>query len=177
MKTFFTKLLLILKNIIIIAIKLLFCLIFTLMVGYSIALIGFSSFTTKENVDWQIILYVGLGIFLILSIWINSFFKTTRKFKLSCLILFVIWIFSFKILPSVMHQINEDSCIDTGICAEGLKFGDEIMSKEYCLQKGKKWDDKRRECDMAIESRTCREQGYQWITTEGKCSHKIVKNW
>lgn len=148
MKNFLIKLLLILKNIIIIAIKLLFCLLFTIMVGYSIALIGFGSFTTKENFDWQIILYVGLGIFLIFSIWINSFFKTARNFKLGCLILFVIWVFSFKILPSVMYQINEDSCVDTGICAEGLKFGENILTKDYCLKKHFKWDNKRKECDM-----------------------------
>lgn len=153
MKFFLTKLLLILKNIIIIAIKLLFCLIFTLMVGYSIALIGFGSFATKENFDWQIILYVGLGIFIIFSLWINSFLKTTRKFKLSCLILFVIYFFSFKILPSVMYQINEDSCVDTGICAEGLKFGENILTKDYCLNKHFKWDDKRKECDMRSNSK------------------------
>lgn len=177
MKNFLTKLLLILKNSIITAIKLLFCLFFTIMAGYSIAIIGFGASATKENFDWQIILYVGLGIFLILSIWINLFFKTARKFKLSCLILFIACIFSFKILPSVMYQINEDSCVDTGICAEGLNFGENILTKEYCLKKHFKWDDKRKECDMAIESRTCEKQGYEWITEKGKCSHEIIKNW
>jgi len=177
MKTFLTNLFSILKKILIILLKLLFCLLFTIMVGYSIALIGFGSFATKENFDWQIILYVGLGIFLIFSIWINSFFKTARKFKLICLILFIAWFFSFKILPSVMYQINEDSCVDTGICAEGLKFGKNTLTKDYCLKKHFKWDDKRKECDMAIESRTCEKQGYEWITTEGRCSHKIIKDW
>ena len=148
MKNFLNKIILSFKKISIIIIKLFFCLIFTIMVGYSIALIGLGSYATKENFDWQIILYVGLGIFLIFSIWINSFFKTTRKFKLSCLILFIIWGFSFKILPSVMYQINEDSCVDTGICAEGLKFGENIMSKEYCIKQGGKWNNKRKECDM-----------------------------
>lgn len=147
MKIFLTKLLLILKNIIITAVKLLFCLIFTLMVGYSIALIGFGSYTIK-NFDWQITIYVILGIFIIFSLWINAFLKTTRKYKLICFILFIIWIFSFKILPSVMYQINEDSCIDTGICAEGLKFGENILTKDYCLKKHFKWDDRRKECNM-----------------------------
>lgn len=148
MKIFLTNLFSILKKILIILLKSLFCLLFTTMVGYSITLIGFGSFATKEKFDWQIILYIGLGIFLILSTWINSFFKTAVKFKLVCLSLCIIWLFSFKILPSVMYQINEDTCIDEGICAEGLRFGDNAMSKEYCLKKGKKWDDKRKECDM-----------------------------
>ena len=47
-----------------------------------------------------------------------------------------------------MYAINEDSCLDTGICAEGLKFGENILTKEYCLKKHFKWDDKRKECDM-----------------------------
>lgn len=51
------------------------------------------------------------------------------------------------------------------------------MNKEYCLKEGKKWDDKEKVCDMQIEMRTCEKQGYEWNIREGKCSHKIIKNW
>ena len=93
------------------------------------------------------------------------------------MLIFVGLLFAFKIIQKIKYFIDDDTCVDTGICAEGLKFGENILTKEYCLKKHFKWDDKRKECDMAIESRTCREQGYKWITEKGKCSHEIIKNW
>lgn len=106
--------------------------------------------------------------------------KTVRlnsKKIILLILVFVGLLFAFKIMQKIKHFIDEDSCVDTGICAEGLRFGKNIMTKEYCIKYKGKWDDKRKECDMAIESRTCREQGYEWITEKGKCSHKIIKNW
>lgn len=93
------------------------------------------------------------------------------------ILIFVGLLFAFKIMQKIKYFIDDDTCVDTGICAEGLKFGENILTKEYCLKKHFKWDYKRKECDMAIESRTCREQGYEWITEKGKCSHEIIKDW
>lgn len=177
MNTFLTDIFLLFKRILIILVKLILCIIFTIFIGYWIVLIGTLGIADIKHLDWQIVLYVGLGIFLILGAWINSFFKTQDKIKLLFVILFPIWFFSPFLLHSVMNAINEDTCVDEGICAEGLKFGKNIMSKEYCIKQEGKWDDKRKECDMAIESRTCIEQGYEWLIKEGRCSHKIVKDW
>ena len=177
MNTFLTNIFIIVKKILVILLKIFFCLCFTVLVAYGVALIGTLGYSGTKSLDWQIIFYIILGIFLILGAWVNSFFKTSIKIKAFSIILFLIWFFSPYFLHSVMDAINEDSCLDTGVCAEGLKFGKDIMSKEYCIEKGKKWDDKRKECDMVIESRTCREQGYEWITEKGECSHKIIKNW
>lgn len=177
MKTFLTNLFLLFKRILIVLVKLILCTIFTIFIGYGLALIGTLGIVDIKQLDWQIILYVGFGIFLIISAWLNFFFKTPSKIKLLFVILFPIWFFSTFLLPSVMYAIDEDSCVDTGLCAEGLKFGKNVMSKEYCLKEGKKWDDRRKECDMEIESRTCREQGYEWLIEKGECSHKIIKDW
>jgi len=106
----------------------------------------------------------------------KTFLTNLKKITLIIFLFLVIFL-----LPKVIHfakyAIDEDTCVDTGLCAEGLNFGKNVMSKEYCLKEGKKWDYKRKECDMAIESRTCREQGYEWLIEKGKCSHKIIKNW
>ena len=99
-----------------------------------------------------------------------------KKIGLFILILIML-VFSIQLLHKIKYFIAEDICVDTGICSEGLRFGKNIMNKEYCIKYQGKWDDKRKECDMAIESRTCEKQGYEWITTEGRCSHKIIKNW
>lgn len=153
MKNFLTKILLLLKKIIIIIIKLLFCIIFTILAGYSIALIGFDSFTTKENFDWQIIFYIVFGCFFILCVWISSFFKTPDKFKLLFIILFLIWFFSPFFLPSVMYQIDVDTCIDDGICSEGVKLGKNVVTKKFCLQHGYKLNDYKKWCDMNKNSK------------------------
>jgi len=99
-----------------------------------------------------------------------------KKIGLFILILIMLF-FLLKVLHKIKYFIAEDICVDIGICSEGLRFGNNILTKEYCLKKHFKWDDKRKECDMAIESRTCREQGYEWITEKGKCSHEIIKDW
>src|SRR5574344_799828 len=104
-------------------------------------------------------------------------FPTNLKKILFFILIIVGFILLFNVLHFIKYAIDEDDCVDSGICAEGLRFGNDVMSKEYCIEKGKKWDDKRKECEMAIESRVCREQGYEWRIEKGECSHKIIKNW
>lgn len=148
MNTFLTHLFILLKKLLNILIKLILCTIFTILIGYWVALIGTLGIADIKHLDFQIVFYIVFGIFLILGAWINSFFKTSTKIKLLFIILFPIWFFSPFLLHSVMYVINEDDCVDTGICAEGLKFGENILTKEYCLKQHFKWDDKRKECDM-----------------------------
>ncbi len=148
MINFLAKIFLIMKKTLIVLLKLLFCLFFTIMAGYSIALIVTLGYSDTKNLDWQVIFYVILGIVSILGAWINSFFKTPIKIKFLFVILFLIWFFSPYFLPSIMYAINEDTYIDTGICAEGLKLKDGIMSQEYCLNHKHIWDERNRSCDM-----------------------------
>lgn len=177
MKALFKKLFIILFKIVVVIVKIFTCLAITFFVGYFAAIASTTAIVGKQGFDWQVLLYVLASVFTVLGIWLIAFIKTNKKIKIIYAVIFFIWLFSPRILPSVMRQFDFDTCVDIGICAEGLKFKDGIMSKEYCLKKGKKWDEKRKECDMEIESRTCEEQGYEWITEKGKCSHKIIKNW
>ena len=137
-----------LKKVIITLLKLLFCFFFTIMVGYSIVLIWTLGIKDTGHLDWQIVFYISFGCFLILGVWINSFFKTPDKFKLLFIVLFPIWFFSPFFLPSVMHQINVDTCIDDGICSEGVKLGKNVVTKEFCLQHDYEWNDNKKWCDM-----------------------------
>lgn len=125
----------------------------------------------------QVLLYVLASIFTVLGIWLIAFKKTKRNTKIIYAVIFFIWLVSPRILPSVMRQFDFDTCVDIGICAEGLRFSNGIMNKEYCLKEGQKWDDKEKMCDMRIEMRTCEKQGYEWIYPEDKCSHEIIRNW
>lgn len=177
MKNFIIKSFSILLKIIVTIIKIFICLNITLFAFYFAGIVSVIAGIGRNEFDWQILLYILVSVFTVLGIWFLAFIKTKRNTKIIYTVIFFIWLFSPRILPSVMRQFDFDSCIDTGICAEGLKFGNDVMSKEYCLKKGKKWDDKRKECDMEIESRTCYKQGYKWNIKEGKCSHKIIKDW
>lgn len=177
MKAFLKKLSLILFRIMVAVVKTFICLSITVFVGYFAAIASVIASVGKQGFDWQVLLYVLASIFTALGTWLLAFKKTKRNTKIIYAVIFFIWLVSPRILPSVMRQFDFDTCVDIGICAEGLRFANGVMNKEYCLKEGKKWDDEEKICDMRIEMRTCEKQGYKWIYTEDKCSHKIIKNW
>lgn len=177
MKTFFKKLFLILFRIIVAIVKTFICLSITIFVGYFAAIASATAIAGKQGFDWQVLLYVLASVFTVLGIWLIAFKKTKKNTKIIYVVIFFIWLVSPRILPSVMRQFDFDTCVDIGICADGVRFIDGVMNKEYCLKKGKKWDGEEKACDMRIEMRTCEEQGYEWNIKEDKCSHKITKDW
>lgn len=158
-------------------VKIFICLGITLFVGYFATIASVVATIGRQGFDWQVLLYVIVSAFTVLCIWLMAFIKTKKNTKIIYAVIFLIWLLSPRILPSVMRQFDYDTCVDIGICAKGIRFSDGVMNKEYCLKKGKKWDDKEKVCDMRIEERTCEEQGYEWNIRESKCSHKIIKNW
>jgi len=177
MKTFFKKLSLILFRIMVAVVKIFICSSITIFVGYFAAIASVIASVGKQGFDWQVLLYVLASILTVLGIWLIAFKKTKRNTKIIYAVICFIWLVSPRILPSVMRQFDFDTCVDIGICAEGLRFANGVMNKEYCLKEGKKWDDEEKMCAMRIEMRTCEKQGYKWIYTEDKCSHEIIKNW
>lgn len=148
MKAFFTKLFLILFRIIVTIVKIFACLAVTFFVGYFAAIASATAIAGKQGFDWQVLLYVLASVFTILGIWLITFIKTKRNIKIIYAVIFFVWLLSPRILPSVMRQFDYDTCVDIGICAEGLRFADGVMNEEYCLKEGKKWDNKRKVCDM-----------------------------
>ena len=129
-------------------IKVLLCSIFTLIFGVWSTYILIIALTHPSTFDWQMMIFAIFSLFIIIGIWLISFIKTTKIVKIIYSILLILYIFMPYILPSVMKQIDIDICIDTGICAEGVRFGNDIVSKEYCLKHGKKWDEKNKSCDF-----------------------------
>ncbi|HNW26058.1 MAG TPA: hypothetical protein PKI94_04630 [Candidatus Gastranaerophilaceae bacterium] len=148
MKVFLTKLFLILFRIIDTVVKIFICLGITIFVGYFAAIASASAFAGRQGFDWQVLLYVLASVFTILGIWLVAFIKTKKNTKIIYAVIFFVWFFSPRILPSVMRQFDYDTCVDIGICAEGLSFADGVMNKEYCLKEGKKWDEKRKSCNV-----------------------------
>ena len=148
MKAFLTKTFLILFKIIVAVVKIFICLGVTLFVGYFAAIASSTAVAGKQGFDWQVLLYVLASVFTILGIWLIAFIKTKRNIKIIYSVVFFIWLFSPRILPSVMRQFDYDTCVDIGICSEGLRFSDGVMNKAYCINHKYIWDEQNRSCDM-----------------------------
>lgn len=129
-------------------IKIFVGLMVTLFASYFSLIAGVISCIGRKEFDWQILLYTLISIGVIMGIWILFFRKTKNLQKLVYLILLTVWLVFPHISPSVMRQIDYDTCIDTGICAEGIRFESGVMNKEYCLEQGKIWNGEKKECNM-----------------------------
>lgn len=148
MKAFLKKLFLILFKIMVAIVKIFTCLAITFFVGYFAAIASATAIAGKQGFDWQVLLYVLASVFTILGIWLIAFVKTNKKIKIIYAVIFFIWLLSPRILPSVMRQFDYDTCVDIGICAEGLRFKDGVMNKEYCINHKYIWDEQNKSCDM-----------------------------
>ena len=177
MRAFLKKIFSILFRIIVAIVKIFICLGITLFVGYFATIASVITSVNSQGFDWKILLYIIISAYIVLGIWLIAFIKTKKNTKIIYAVIFFIWLFSPRIFHFITRQFDYGICADIGICAEGLRFSNGVMNKEYCLKEGKKWDEQNRSCDMRIESRTCEKQGYEWNIKEGKCSHKIIKDW
>lgn len=148
MKVFLKKLFLILFKIMVAIVKIFTCLAITFFVGYFAAIASATAIAGEQGFDWQVLLYVLASVFTIFGIWLIAFRKTNKNTKIIYAVTFFIWLFSPRILPSVMRQFNYDTCVDIGICAEGLRFADGVMNEEYCINHKYIWDEQNKSCDM-----------------------------
>lgn len=101
----------------------------------------------KEQ-DWQTQFYIIFSVIMFFTLWSVFFIRINKIIAFVLVFVTIIYFNIWRFLPSVEYEFDNDTCLDIGICAEGLKFGNEIMSKDYCLKNNYKWDDKRKECDM-----------------------------
>lgn len=153
MKKFISKSFTILLKLLIILVKIFICAIATVVVGYFTLLFGIVAIISEKALDWQLLLYTIISILVLLGTWLIAFIKISKKVKIIYALVFFIWLFSPKIFPSVMKQLDFDSCIDTGICPEGLNMKDKngetvLINKENCLDANYIWVEKSKSCDF-----------------------------
>ncbi len=139
-------------NLLVIIFKSLLCSFFTVVISYLTLEIIIGPILRLNEWDWQILLYLISAIFTILGLWAIFFIKTKIYIKLIYAILFILHFNLHSFLPSVMKQLDHNFCLDTGICAQGLKINTEHgrikINKENCLKYGWEWDEKRKWCDL-----------------------------
>lgn len=115
------------KNISIYFIKINFCIILSIFILY-INFIVLVNASIAKRLDWQIVLYILFSAITFLSIWILSFARIKFKKKFAVSLFFIMWLLLSKFLPNIQKQIDNDFCIDTGIC-KNIIF-------DYCLEDG-----------------------------------------
>lgn len=141
------------KNFFIILIKFIFGLLLSLLILY-FDFIVFSISGKTNVVDWQIVIYVAFSFFTAFLIWVIVFTKINYKCNFLIFFLIVIWLFLPRFLPNVMKAFDIDSCLDSGLCREGItnmqdNKGNSIsINKENCINNGYKWYEEDKSCDL-----------------------------
>lgn len=104
----------------------------------------------KSSLQVQIfILYSGFAA-------LTAFFYMFLDLKLHNTIIFifiiVIYMFMIDYLPDVKYNMNLDTCIDNGICAENLEvnteYGKIIINAQTCIKYGWSWNEEKMFCDL-----------------------------
>ncbi len=97
----------------------------------------------KTNYDVQLALYQLISLLLIVLFIVYPFINK-KIFNKILWILFFIWLFSMKLFPDIKNSFAIDTCLDTGICADGLEINTEYglvkINKENFLKYNWKWE-------------------------------------
>ncbi len=112
----------------------------------------------NERYHYQAFLYVLASFFIIIGFLYIIFFKTEKHVKIIFCILILIHIFVVAKLPKVKRAFAKDTCLDIGICKEGLEIrnaeGNIVkINKENCLKYNWSWNEERKSCDVRAGSR------------------------
>ena len=95
------------------------------------------------------ILYSGL-------VALTAFFYMFLDLKLHNTVIFiiiiVIYMFMLDYLPDVKYNMDLDTCLDNGICAENLEvnteYGKIIINAQTCIKYGWSWNEEKMFCDL-----------------------------
>ena len=132
--------------------KILICLFITAFLAYGFMNVAIRSILGYESWNLQIIFYLLFTIFTLIALWVIPFIKLKLIIKIIPLILLVFHFQLPQLLPSVMYQFEQSSCVEDGICAEGTKITRKgqkiIINKESCLKYGWEWHEDRKWCDI-----------------------------
>lgn len=101
----------IIKNII----KFIFCILVSLFI-FGVLYIVIIGSKISAMINMQVIIYSILSIIAVILTWFLSFIKINFKYKLTIFLVLLVWILLTNYLPTVKMQINNDFCIDSGIC-------------------------------------------------------------
>ncbi len=104
----------------------------------------------KSSLLGQIfILYSG---FVALTAFFYMFLDLKLHNTVIFIIIIVIYMFMLDYLPDVKYNMDLDTCLDNGICAENLEvnteYGKIIINSQTCIKYGWSWNEEKMFCDL-----------------------------
>ncbi len=127
------------KRIVFIFFKIIVSIMFILLIAYYNGILV----ALKTNYGIQLALYQLLSLLLIILFIIFPFIKE-KIFNRILWILFFVWLFLIKLFPDIKNSFAIDTCLDTGICTDGLEINTEYglvkINKENCIKYNWKWE-------------------------------------
>lgn len=134
-------------NILIYFVYVFICVCITLFLGYIGCLILVIS---MKNYPFQTITFLILSLGAVVVLWSLLFVKMKFFKKFLGFVLLLLIIKFLFILPAVNYAFEVDTCIDIGVCKEGIetKIDGQLIeiNKENCLLHNKEWDDNINSC-------------------------------
>lgn len=138
------KIIKLVTKIFIIFLRIIFGLFF--VIGFSVSTVEFILYMSQS--DWRVGLCILFSLILAIYSFIVFFLRTKVVVKIIYVVLFFVYPYLSNSIPSVVKYQNDDTCADIGICAEGVKWGKDVITKDFCLKNNWKWDEKRRDCKV-----------------------------
>lgn len=117
-----------------------FCLVLTLFILFSSLMFTFASLSQG---DYHILLFTILSIIIVLILWSLLFIQVSLLSKFTILGITILFSYFLFQMPVIERAVKYNMCIDTGVCAEGIKtvIDDDLIeiNRENCLKYGKEW--------------------------------------
>ena len=116
------------------------CICITLFLGYISFLLMIISF---KDFPFQTVVFILFAIFIYILTWSLLFIKIKFYNKLLVFVFILIFIKFLFVIPAAEYAVDTDTCIDTGICKEGIqtKIDGKLteINKYDCLKHNKEW--------------------------------------
>ena len=133
--------------------KILFCLFWSSVLVYEFMNVMIRPCLGSDNWDWQIIFYLFLTAITMIVLWLVSFKKLHWITRALFVIILIFQFQSLHLLPSAMEQLKYISCVEDGLCDEGLEVTAKdgkrvIINKENCIKNGWEWIEDGKTCNI-----------------------------
>lgn len=104
------------------------CFLLSVLILFHIAIIMTTAITTS-NLDWQILFFVFLSLFIILGFWSLVRIQISFLLKIIIFVLLCIVVFNYVKLTSIIPTVNK------------------VMNIEYCIDRGAFWNKENNTCE------------------------------
>lgn len=129
-----------------------YCFLYTSFLIFLVLIVNADALIGLEKYNVHIFLHTLISLFVVVILWLLLFLKINTLVKLMIYIIFIGYLFLFNTNPYIIEVYEYNTCIDTGICKDGIqtKIDGVLMkvNKENCLKYHKEWYDSINSCNI-----------------------------